>query len=692
MKRRRTEQFHKVQSLLHLEFVRREGQSSSSDSESETEQVLEQPREQPLEQGNGGPQNHEDAAGPPNGSSPSSGDDGDSVHDDSDQAEDQNNGGIYDVVYEDEEDQIEGLMDDNGERFQYIADRIKKWAMKGVAFTKVDELLKILRPIYPNLPKSYRTLLETPRDLEVDTIGDHQIWYKGIETNLHQRINDEYFLNNNSIKIDVFIDSFSPYKANQDSFWAILGCLVDEKEPFIIQMCRGNGHPPLQEFFENFVNEANNLQQNGFLFQGQLCPFKICLYFADALGRAFIKCITSHTGHHGCERCCIVGYRYRQYYEVFTGPNGRPRTDESFAERRDRLHHDGDSPLETLGVNMISQIPLDTLHLVDEGCMKRWLKQVWGKYKIKRGAIGPWKKRLIQRLVPRLRRCIPSEFNRKGRSFLELSNFKAQEFRRILLYDGVRLFKHFDQRVYLNFLHLHSAITILSNPEHVETENMLQIAECLLERFVHDAQDVFGENFVSYNIHSAKHLVDECRKYKSLIKFGTYKFENFFSVVKRILRSGSYPIQQIRNRDHEMAGHFQRPKKEKLEEGEVLVQQRENFQFNVEGTSYKKIQCVDFCLATSRRDCCFISDTKEVVCITKIIHTPNRNVVLKGHKFAVMDDYYRQPIPSSMLDIYKVSQLIGREESWQLNNVKKKCILFPERVEGEFLCLPLVHM
>jgi len=198
-----------------------------------------------------------------------------------------------------------------------------------------------------------------------------------------------------------------------------------------------------------------------------------------------------------------------------------------FAARRDLLNHDGDSPLEFFDVKMVSQIPLETLHLVDEGCMKRWIKHVWGKFKIKRSAISPQHKLLVENLVPRLRRCISSEFNRRTKSFQEFSDFKGIDFRRILLNEGVRLFKDLDPNVYCNFLELHCAITILSSPDLVQDEDMLGIAERLLYLFtVHSGQNV-GPNIVSYNIHSSRHLSDECRKYGVIDQFSACKYETF---------------------------------------------------------------------------------------------------------------------------------------------------------------------
>ncbi|KAE8739945.1 hypothetical protein FOCC_FOCC014556, partial [Frankliniella occidentalis] len=159
-------------------------------------------------------------------------------------------------------------------------------------------------------------------------------------------------------------------------------------------------------------------------------------------------------------------------YEVFLGPNGALRTDESFFERTDPNHHNGDSPLEYLGINMMSQIPLEGLHLVDEGAMRRWLRQVWGKYKhFRRGSIGARDKLRVERLVPRLRR-----------------------------------------------------LTILSSPHYIASEEMVQIADGLLRRFSSQSEVLLGPQFVVYNIHSLQHLANELRQHGNIDKFSAFKF------------------------------------------------------------------------------------------------------------------------------------------------------------------------
>ncbi|KAE8745813.1 hypothetical protein FOCC_FOCC007460 [Frankliniella occidentalis] len=47
---------------------------------------------------------------------------------------------------------------------QYVYEQIVDWVLAGgVTMTKVEDLLKRLKPVHPNLPLTYKTLLQTPK-------------------------------------------------------------------------------------------------------------------------------------------------------------------------------------------------------------------------------------------------------------------------------------------------------------------------------------------------------------------------------------------------------------------------------------------------------------------------------------------------------------------------------------------------
>ena len=90
-----------------------------------------------------------------------------------------------------------------------------------------------------------------------------------------------------------------------------------------------------------------------------------------------MKCIKGHTGHNSRERCTQEGVYFegRMTFPEFDAPE---RTDEHFSCMVSEEHHISVSPLVELGVGCVSQFPLDYMHLVCLGVVRRlillWLK------------------------------------------------------------------------------------------------------------------------------------------------------------------------------------------------------------------------------------------------------------------------------------------------------------------------------
>lgn len=150
---------------------------------------------------------------------------------------------------------------------------------------------------------------------------------------------------------------------------------------------------------------------------------------------------------------------------TFPLTDSKLRTDESFAQKlNEEHHHSGSSPFHDSSVGMVSQFPLDYMHLVCLGVVRKLLT-MWLR--------GPLNFRLPANIVNRmsdnlkyLRPHIPVEFSQKPRSLREIDRWKATEFRLFLLYTGpVILPSYLDSKMYNNFMLLFAAIAILVSPE-----------------------------------------------------------------------------------------------------------------------------------------------------------------------------------------------------------------------------------
>lgn len=87
-----------------------------------------------------------------------------------------------------------------------------------------------------------------------------------------------------------------------------------------------------------------------------------------------------HNTLHGCYKCDQVDETmYNRTTLLLT--NGNLRTNKSFRDRDNALHHSecyrrNQSPFEVLNIDMISQFPLDTMHLIDIGVTKKKMTHI----------------------------------------------------------------------------------------------------------------------------------------------------------------------------------------------------------------------------------------------------------------------------------------------------------------------------
>jgi len=398
--------------------------------------------------------------------------------------------------------------DSDEEKQQYVIEALREWALRGVSKKKVDELLALLKPVFTFLPVSYKTLLKTPRkhsNLEKDEQGLSSFWYYGILPNILARLTPEYFDCHNEIVIDINIDGLTLYHSAATDFWTILGNFKDTSQPFIIAVYCGEGKPSdVEKFLDLFVKEVDDLQQNGVHLKGSgSYPFRVGDYILDAPARAFVKCIVGHNGTCGCEKCTATASKYKCRMTYDVEDNSELRSDESFKSRMQRQHHNANylnqlSPLERINTGMVSQFRLDSMHLVYQGVFKRFIDFLFDgqmRYKLSLDEIHS-----INQYLKGLTHHFPSEFNRPPKPITKKQSrkprYKATEYRRLMFYDGLFIFKKvFRQQIYRLYLLLHCGLYILASPSLYLQFN--EVADFILRTFVKQSKSLFGQEFIT---------------------------------------------------------------------------------------------------------------------------------------------------------------------------------------------------
>lgn len=315
-----------------------------------------------------------------------------------------------------------------------------------------NELLKLLRENgHPEIPKTRETLLGTPRfSIHPRPCGEGEYYHFGLEKCL-TRCNYKFLIDEENVQIDIGIDGLSLAKSSKLKIWPISGAFVNKPNisPFLIGAYKGYSDPGnINCFLFDFVEELKVCYENGIkVTPNQIIkPISIRAFICDTPARSFVTGCVGHNAFYGCSKCDQHGVYMNKTTYSTTRENSR--TDVSFYNREQPEHHKQQfrnelTLLETVNIGMVSQFPLDVMHAIDSGLMKRMLESILH---------GPCNllhlrndgKHLMDAVNLRMISYIPSEFERKPRSLLtELPRFKAVEFRLFLLYTGMTLFYFF---------------------------------------------------------------------------------------------------------------------------------------------------------------------------------------------------------------------------------------------------------
>lgn len=267
---------------------------------------------------------------------------------------------------------------ENTDRNQELSSWLCSWKHKhNISHTALSELLSELRKRgHADLPKDARTLLQTPRKsiVKISINGSSNFHYGLKRALIDQLSHAKCEVKNNRILLDLNIDGLPISKSSKSQIWPVLGKIYGNKAftPFVISAYHGYSKPKsLMDFLTPFCNEYDELQRTGFTLQNKTYTIQIRSVICDSPARAFVTCTKSHNSFFGCGKCTEEG-TFSNHRMLFLKNDAPLRTDENFKNRLQDDHHMGTSPLEEI-IPMVSRFPLDYMHLVCLGVMKKLL-------------------------------------------------------------------------------------------------------------------------------------------------------------------------------------------------------------------------------------------------------------------------------------------------------------------------------
>ncbi|XP_065659078.1 uncharacterized protein LOC136083590 [Hydra vulgaris] len=265
-----------------------------------------------------------------------------------------------------------------------------------------------------------------------------------------------------------------------------------------------------------------------------------------------LKSIKPHNGYNSCERCIVEG-EYKENRAVFNDIGCALRSDQDFSQGKYQpLHQLGKSVFVDYGFPCVLGFVLDRMHLVMLGVVRRillFLKEGPRICKLSQLQLNE-----ISKNLEYLKGKLPSEFARQPRSLKELSHWKATEFKQFILYTGPVVLKGVvSNEAYTHFLAFSIAIRIMCSTDPDKRAELLQYAKNLLEWFFFKSKNVYGESFITYNVHSLIHLHQDVENYgEDLLSLSAFPFENYMHVLKKFIHSANNPLVQIIKRCSEL--------------------------------------------------------------------------------------------------------------------------------------------
>ena len=544
------------------------------------------------------------------------------------------------------------------------------WAVKKrISQQAVKELLALLTfHDVPALPKDPRTLLKTPRTIEVKAIPGGHYYHFGIMNSVRcAALNDNLPLFDDCIlELQLNIDGLPTAKSTNDQLWPILGRVTVKKlsrtytsAVFVIALFFGESKPACAKgYLDEFVDEYNGLKDRSFAMLDVRVRLVITSIMTDAPANAFVKCIKGHGGYNSCPKC-EVSCDSVDNRVVYPGVRGRLRTDDSFNVWTPHRSIDNVSPFVRAGLGMISAFPVDYMHALVIGLMKK-LILLWLYLLNPQKMDKDWRAFMSDRLVE-FRSTCPSEFARRPRSLKDLERWKATELRAFLCYLGVAVCRGLIRsEAYEHFLLLVCASRLLLHPTHCKEHNAF--AGEMMRKFVAKFPSLYGRKYMSYNAHVIVHLPEDAKLHGNLNLISSFPYESYLHEIRQMVRKPGATLVQVVKRIYE-GREFQLPNAEprysraRCQGEHVLGPLPPSVQNDNTVQQFEIVAQRGMKFAVKGRDRVVHHPELGVGHIVNLYKAGAGPVIAVLVVYKEQDDLFTQPMPSSAVGIHRVDGL-----------------------------------
>lgn len=572
-----------------------------------------------------------------------------------------------------------------------LAKKISSWSLShGIKHNALSNLLKILTEHghKHELPADARTILKTPLIASVNDMDIGEFCHFSLNKSLEKLLSLPRFCDVYSVTLDINIDSVPLFKSTSFGLWLILGAIKGRdvngshitSKPFIISVYGGVTKPRSpNKFTHKFVEEMLIIERNGIQIGNKCVLVEMGLGIFDSPARSFILYTKGHSGYSSCSQCIVKGLHHKKR-RIFVDTNAELRTNKSFKNRTHANYHRGSSNLEKLKMGMVTQVPLDYLHIVLLGVTKRFCF-IWVESYEK--IIVDDVNKLSNRLIA-MKEFVPREFTRKPRSIIHYRRWKGTEFRQFLLYYSMFVLHDvLDVEKYNHFMCFVVALRILVVDASTKQINY---AESLLLYFVKNAGLIYGQEVYTHNFHNLIHLAENVRRHGSLDNFSAFPFENFMTVIKRMVRKPNAILSQIYNRCAEQSFNFHSD----IDTKSKAESTRSPKFLHKTIATYQACQFGDMFLNNSSSDCGVQLKDGTYGKIYNFRYL-DAEMVFDYNKIVSLENLFNSPCVSSLIGIFKgiIDETVHTANIFDIRH--KICLLPLNKEQSIYSVVPILH-
>lgn len=424
---------------------------------------------------------------------------------------------------------------------------------------------------------SFLHLLLTDQLREIfETTDAHRLYSKYRKKQSKYAVEDIYdgkmykqiMASDDLISINFNVDGAPIFESSNTSVYPVL-CTVNELSPsekknhiMMSSIWFGNGKPKdMNAYLTPFVNEAKKLLKDGFSYTYKDITYKkrvvTLMGICDSVARPLVQCCTQFNGEYGCGLCLHrgesveKGRRYARVYPViddnFFGEGLRTHEQTMIhAEEKIKKNKKGIKRKSILcdipDYNIVKNLDVEWMHCVPLGVVRQFANLFFDSSNSHEKFYFGDKINEVDSYISSL--SPTSDMSRTPRGMKDRVHMKAHEWVAFLLaYSLPILSMCLPTKHVKHWALLVDGISILTKKSIMPSE-IIYADKCLKE-FILGVESLYGENYMSFNLHLLAHLAPSVENWGPLFTHSAFIYEDFNQTIENSVKSANGVLIQI---------------------------------------------------------------------------------------------------------------------------------------------------